>query len=128
MPVYAVSKVSARLTAHARVRRVEGLRRVILRPLALHERRRRRGLGVEVLENGKGLRDCSLRLLGILNRRLVLLLLLLTHLRGLGHGLVDLRDARREVRDLLGERGDLRRELVDLGVERVELLRLLVLL
>merc|ERR1719313_3168118 len=104
------------LGLHTRVGLIEDLRLL----LALEERRRLRRLLVELLQNGDRLRDGRLSLDGVLHRLLVRRLLLLADGRRLSHGLVDLGNLGREIRDLLRQLRDRRLKLVDLGVERLD--------
>merc|ERR1719364_327028 len=106
---------AAVLGLHTRVGLIEDLRLLLL-----DERRRLRGLLVELLENRERLSDGRLSLDGILHRLLVRRLLLLADGRRLRHGLVDLGNLGREIRDLLRQLRDRRAELVDLGVERLD--------
>merc|ERR1719364_129351 len=104
------------LGLHTRVGLIEDLRLL----LALEERRRLRRLLVELLQNHERLSDGRLSLDGILHRLLVRRLLLLADRRRLSHGLVDLGNLGREIRDLLRQLRDRRLKLVDLGVERLD--------
>merc|ERR1719364_23855 len=104
------------LGLHTRVGLIEDLRLL----LALEERRRLRRLLVELLQNRERLRDGRLSLDRVLHRLLVRRLLLLADGRRLSHGLVDLGNLGREIRDLLRQLRDRRLKLVDLGVERLD--------
>merc|ERR1719313_998429 len=104
------------LGLHTRVGLIEDLRLL----LALEGRCRLRRLLVELLQNHERLSDGRLSLDGILHRLLVRRLLLLADGRRLSHGLVDLGNLGREIRDLLRQLRDRRAELVDLGVERLD--------
>merc|ERR1719364_679549 len=104
------------LGLHTRVGLIEDLRLL----LALEKRRRLRRLLVELLQNRERLRDGRLSLDGVLHRLLVRRLLLLADGRRLSHGLVDLGNLGREIRDLLRQLRDRRLQLVDLGVERLD--------
>merc|ERR1719313_2955791 len=110
------------LGLHTRVGLIEDLRLL----LALEERRRLRRLLVELFQNRERLRNGRLSLDGVLDRLLVRRLLLLADGRRLSHGLVDLGNLGREIRDLLRELRDRGAELVDLGVERLDGRRLLL--
>merc|ERR1719261_1240386 len=106
---------AAVLRLHARVGLIEDLRL-----LTLEKRRRLGRLLVELLENRERLSDGRLSLDGVLDRLLVRRFLLLADRCRLSHGLVDLGNLGREVRDLLRQLRDRRAELVDLGVERLD--------
>merc|ERR550537_1349590 len=103
---------------------VEGLRRVVHRGRLLHERRRLRGLGVELLQHPERRLHRLLSRLCVRNRCLVLRLLLRANLRRLRNRSVKLRDLLGQVRELLGQLRNVRGELVRLGREGVHVLGL----